>query len=233
MARLACPPLHGEQRGLRFSCADAHLLRPLPRRVLLAGGGGSHRRNRRRAGAPERRCLTASTVQRREARRHRRLRHLRVRAGVLRLARVARARASWNVGRRGDAPVERLRFQQGRREDRRSLLHWLSVYWNIVVFYLFVAGWPPELNLVILLGLSVLVFVPIHYLYAPSRSPVFRRLTVGLGASGAFWSWSCSGRCRACREQSSGCRWCFRSTTSCCRSGWTCVDGWPLARTRQ
>jgi phosphatidylcholine synthase len=53
-------------------------------------------------------------------------------------------------------------------------------YWNVVVFYLYVADWAPEINLVILLGLSVLVFVPIRYLY-PSRSPVFRRLTVGLG----------------------------------------------------
>jgi phosphatidylcholine synthase len=53
-------------------------------------------------------------------------------------------------------------------------------YWNVVVFYLFVAGWAPAVNLFILLGLSVLVFVPIRYLY-PSRSPVFRRLTVGLG----------------------------------------------------
>ena len=53
-------------------------------------------------------------------------------------------------------------------------------YWNGVVFYLYVADWAPEINLVILLGLSVLVFVPIRYLY-PSRSPVFRRLTVGLG----------------------------------------------------
>jgi phosphatidylcholine synthase len=53
-------------------------------------------------------------------------------------------------------------------------------YWNVAVFYLFVAGWAPAVNLFILLGLSVLVFVPIRYLY-PSRSPVFRRLTVGLG----------------------------------------------------
>lgn len=53
-------------------------------------------------------------------------------------------------------------------------------YWNIVVFYLYVGGLAPEVNLFILLGLSALVFVPIRYLY-PSRSQVFRRLTVGLG----------------------------------------------------
>ncbi|MET0213075.1 MAG: CDP-alcohol phosphatidyltransferase family protein [Vicinamibacterales bacterium] len=70
------------------------------------------------------------------------------------------------------------------KDDAKTADHFFTgfpSYWNIVVFYLFVAGWPPELNLAILLGLSVLVFVPIHYLY-PSRSPVFRRLTVGLGA---------------------------------------------------
>jgi phosphatidylcholine synthase len=69
------------------------------------------------------------------------------------------------------------------KDDAKTADHFFTgfpSYWNIVVFYLFIAGWPPELNLVILLGLSVLVFVPIHYLY-PSRSPVFRRLTVGLG----------------------------------------------------
>ncbi|MGH9257964.1 MAG: CDP-alcohol phosphatidyltransferase family protein [Vicinamibacterales bacterium] len=53
-------------------------------------------------------------------------------------------------------------------------------YWNIAVFYLYVAGWSPELNLVVLLVLSALVFVPIRYVY-PSRTPVFRRLTVVLG----------------------------------------------------
>ena len=70
------------------------------------------------------------------------------------------------------------------KDDAKTADHFFTgfpSYWNIVVFYLFVAGWPPEFNLVILLGLSVLVFVPIHYLY-PSRSPMFRRLTVGLGA---------------------------------------------------
>jgi len=70
------------------------------------------------------------------------------------------------------------------KDDAKTADHFFTgfpSYWNIVVFYLFIAGWPPEFNLVILLGLSVLVFVPIHYLY-PSRSPMFRRLTVGLGA---------------------------------------------------
>jgi len=53
-------------------------------------------------------------------------------------------------------------------------------YWNIVVFYLYVAGWPREVNLAILLALAALVFVPIRYVY-PSRTPVWRTLTVVLG----------------------------------------------------
>ena len=54
-------------------------------------------------------------------------------------------------------------------------------YWNIVVFYLFVGGFAPEVNLFILLGLSALVFVPIRYVY-PSRTSAFRRSTNALGA---------------------------------------------------
>jgi phosphatidylcholine synthase len=69
------------------------------------------------------------------------------------------------------------------KDDAKTADHFFTgfpSYWNIVVFYLYVAGWAQEVNLCILLGLSVLVFVPIRYLY-PSRSPMFRRLTVGLG----------------------------------------------------
>lgn len=53
-------------------------------------------------------------------------------------------------------------------------------YWNIVVFYLFVARWPSEVNAAILLALAPLVFVPVRYLY-PSRGSAFQALTVGLG----------------------------------------------------
>jgi phosphatidylcholine synthase len=53
-------------------------------------------------------------------------------------------------------------------------------YWNIVVFYLYVAGWSPDVNLVVLLSLSALVFVPIRYVY-PSRTTALHRLTVVLG----------------------------------------------------
>jgi phosphatidylcholine synthase len=53
-------------------------------------------------------------------------------------------------------------------------------YWNIVVFYLFLARLPAGINAVILVALAVMVFVPIHYLY-PSRGAAYQRLTNLLG----------------------------------------------------
>jgi phosphatidylcholine synthase len=55
-------------------------------------------------------------------------------------------------------------------------------YWNIVVFYLYTAEWPPIVNAAVLLGLAVLVFVPIRFVY-PSRTPVLRTLTIALGVA--------------------------------------------------
>jgi phosphatidylcholine synthase len=69
------------------------------------------------------------------------------------------------------------------RRDAKSTDHFFTgfpSYWNIVVFYLYVAGWPGAVNLAVLLVLAALVFVPIRYVY-PSRTPVWRTLTVGLG----------------------------------------------------
>jgi phosphatidylcholine synthase len=42
-------------------------------------------------------------------------------------------------------------------------------YWNFLILYLFLFGWSPWVNLVIVLVCVVLVFVPIKYVY-PSRS---------------------------------------------------------------
>jgi phosphatidylcholine synthase len=53
-------------------------------------------------------------------------------------------------------------------------------YWNIVAFYLYVMQTPYWTNAFLIIILSILVFVPIRYLY-PSRNPVFRTLTVSLG----------------------------------------------------
>ena len=55
-------------------------------------------------------------------------------------------------------------------------------YWNIIVFYLFVLRPPVWVNGFVILALSVLVFVPIKYIY-PSRTAAFRRLTLALGAA--------------------------------------------------
>ncbi len=41
-------------------------------------------------------------------------------------------------------------------------------YWNIVVFYLFIWSAPPLINLAIIITLTLLIFVPIKYVY-PSR----------------------------------------------------------------
>ena len=52
-------------------------------------------------------------------------------------------------------------------------------YWNIAVFYLYVGGVSPEMNAVVLLVLTALVFVPIGYLY-PTRQTFLRPLTITL-----------------------------------------------------
>jgi len=69
------------------------------------------------------------------------------------------------------------------REDAKTTDHFFTgfpSYWNIVVFYLLVAGWSPAVNAAILVGLIALVFVPVRYVY-PSRTPVLRLPTNVLG----------------------------------------------------
>ncbi len=73
------------------------------------------------------------------------------------------------------------------RDDAKTGDHYFlgfPSYWNIVVFYLFVARWPAEVNAAILLALVVLVFVPIRYLY-PSRGAVLQVPTIVLGLTWA------------------------------------------------
>src|SRR5262245_40088131 len=53
-------------------------------------------------------------------------------------------------------------------------------YWNIVVFYLYVLDTPLWVNAFLLIVLSILVFVPVKFIY-PSRSPRFRIQTNLLG----------------------------------------------------
>jgi phosphatidylcholine synthase len=50
-------------------------------------------------------------------------------------------------------------------------------YWNVVALYLLLGGLSPWINLVIVVGLIVLSFAPVYWVY-PSRATRFRRLTV-------------------------------------------------------
>lgn len=50
-------------------------------------------------------------------------------------------------------------------------------YWNIVILYLLVSGFTPETNLQVVLGLGVMVFVPVKYIY-PSRTQELQDLTL-------------------------------------------------------
>ena len=54
-------------------------------------------------------------------------------------------------------------------------------YWNIVVLYLFLLQWPPDVNAAILIGFAAMVFVPIRYIY-PSRTAILPRTTNLIGA---------------------------------------------------
>jgi phosphatidylcholine synthase len=70
------------------------------------------------------------------------------------------------------------------REDAKTSDYFFTgfpSYWNIVVFYLFLARLPAQINAVVLLVLAVLVFVPIRYLY-PSRGAAYQAITNVLGA---------------------------------------------------
>ncbi|HEU5014749.1 MAG TPA: CDP-alcohol phosphatidyltransferase family protein [Roseiflexaceae bacterium] len=54
-------------------------------------------------------------------------------------------------------------------------------YWNVIAFYAFVLGWSPTTVGIILVICSVLVFVPIRYLY-PSRTVALRPITLVVSA---------------------------------------------------
>ena len=98
------------------------------------------------------------------------------------MARAARARCLDASGRLRHPAVERVTASIGKTP--RPPDHFFTgfpSYWNIVVFYLFVAGFPLAVNAAILLVLAGLVFVPIRYVY-PSRTPVLQPLTIALGA---------------------------------------------------
>jgi phosphatidylcholine synthase len=70
-------------------------------------------------------------------------------------------------------------FCQERAKTDESFVGFPS-YWNIMVVYMTMLGAGPWTTLVTVLLCSVLVFVPIHYLY-PTRTRLLKRLTIGLG----------------------------------------------------
>jgi phosphatidylcholine synthase len=56
-------------------------------------------------------------------------------------------------------------------------------YWNVIAFYLYLLKTPLWINAFLVIALSVLVFVPIKFIY-PSRAPRFRVMT---NITGALW----------------------------------------------
>ena len=92
------------------------------------------------------------------------------------MARRARARRVDDAGGGGDVAVERIRIQSQGRQDADHFFTGFPSYWNVVVFYLLVAGWSSCVNAAVLLMFVVLVFVPIRYVY-PSRTPILQLFT--------------------------------------------------------
>jgi phosphatidylcholine synthase len=72
-------------------------------------------------------------------------------------------------------------FNRGDAKTADGFFTGFPSYWNIVVFYLYLSGWSPEVNGAILATLVVLVFVPMRYVH-PSRAAAWRLPTMGLGA---------------------------------------------------
>lgn len=56
-------------------------------------------------------------------------------------------------------------------------------YWNIIFFYLYTLGTPLWINAFLIIALSILVFVPLRFIY-PSRAPRFR---YQINLFGALW----------------------------------------------
>ncbi len=54
-------------------------------------------------------------------------------------------------------------------------------YWNVMAVYLLMLNWPPWVNLAVVLFFSLLVFIPIRYVYH-SRTVQYRKITMMLTA---------------------------------------------------
>jgi phosphatidylcholine synthase len=71
-------------------------------------------------------------------------------------------------------------FCQGAAKTADFFFTGFPSYWNITVFYMYAFSAPPSANAAVLVLLSLLVFVPIGYVY-PTRQPFLRSLTIALG----------------------------------------------------
>lgn len=69
-------------------------------------------------------------------------------------------------------------FSQDNAKTEESFVGFPS-YWNVVILYLYVLNPPTWLNVVLLLGLSLCVFIPIHYIY-PSKTQWLKKTTLPL-----------------------------------------------------
>jgi len=74
------------------------------------------------------------------------------------------------------------------QSDAKTEDHWFKgfpSYWNIVALYIFLLDFPEKINFIIILLFTILVFVPIRYLY-PSRAIQYRLLNLILVSIWAF-----------------------------------------------
>src|SRR5262249_40626949 len=146
---------HARHPGHRAARRDGSL--------LLDGLRPGRRRDRRHVRPRRRREADPAQVRRHEARRHRRLRHVRdpPRVLLLHFELLPAALAIPVVL----CPV--LASAYGFcRTDAKTADHFFTgfpSYWNIVAFYLYVLDWPPTLNAAVVVGFAVAVFVPVRY----------------------------------------------------------------------
>jgi phosphatidylcholine synthase len=75
-------------------------------------------------------------------------------------------------------------FCQERAKTQESFVGFPS-YWNIVALYLYVLAPAPEVAAGIVILLSILVFVPMHYIY-PSKARLWKRVTFVFGTAWAL-----------------------------------------------
>ena len=69
-------------------------------------------------------------------------------------------------------------FSQGEAKTEESFVGFPS-YWNVFFLYMYVLSPSPSVLLGFLVALSILTFIPIHYIY-PSRTRWLRKLNVSL-----------------------------------------------------